>query len=115
MTINTKGEAVERLIEWQQQNGCVPIQPAWDDTIETDAGWAFFNVRGYLGTVTAQGDVIDEDQFDDEWRYLTVAAPRSALAGGDISWETDRRPCATPSLRPAGAHGCRRAPPSAPR
>jgi len=66
MTINTKGEAVERLIEWQQQNGCVPIQPAWDDTIETDAGWAFFNVRGYLGTVTAEGDVIDEDQFDDE-------------------------------------------------
>ena len=29
----------------------------------TDAGWAFFNVNGYLGTVTEDGDVVTEDQF----------------------------------------------------
>jgi hypothetical protein len=32
-------------------------------TIETDVGWAFLNVNGYLGTVTAEGDVVDEDRF----------------------------------------------------
>jgi len=66
MTINTQGEAVERLIEWQQENGGVPTTPAWGDTIQTDAGWAFFNINGYLGTVTAEGDVIDEYDAEDE-------------------------------------------------
>jgi hypothetical protein len=30
------------------------------------AGWAFFNVNGYLGTVTADGEVIVDDGFDEE-------------------------------------------------
>ena len=29
-------------------------------------GWAFFNVNGYLGTVTPEGEVITEDQFADD-------------------------------------------------
>jgi hypothetical protein len=33
------------------------------DTIETERGWAFFNVNGYLGTVTGDGKVIEEGQF----------------------------------------------------
>ena len=31
------------------------------DTIETETGWAFFNVNGYLGTATVDGEVIVED------------------------------------------------------
>ena len=31
------------------------------DTIETEKGWAFFNVNGYLGTATVDGEVIVED------------------------------------------------------
>jgi hypothetical protein len=31
---------------------------------ETEAGWAFFIVNGYLGTVTPQGEVIVEDEIE---------------------------------------------------
>jgi hypothetical protein len=65
--ITTQQEAAARLIEWQlEQPGGVPTQPALADTIETEAGWAFFNANGYLGTVTPDGDVIAEDQFADD-------------------------------------------------
>jgi hypothetical protein len=47
-------------------DGGVPTQPARGATLETEAGWAFFNVNGYLGTVTAEGEVIVEDDFDEE-------------------------------------------------
>lgn len=36
------------------------VWPPSDATVRTDAGWAFINVNGYLGTVTADGEVIDE-------------------------------------------------------
>jgi hypothetical protein len=55
--VETQEQAVEVLLDWQDD------QPAWADTIESDAGWAFFNVNGYLGTVTAEGEVIFEEQF----------------------------------------------------
>jgi hypothetical protein len=64
--ITTQGEAVERLLEWQEEQGGVRTQPASADTLETDAGWAFFNINGYLGTVTADGDVIGEESFAEE-------------------------------------------------
>ena len=35
-------------------------------TIEREAGWAFFNVNGYFGTVNIDGEVIVEKEFDDE-------------------------------------------------
>jgi hypothetical protein len=35
-------------------------------TIEREAGWAFFNVNRYLGTVNIDGEVIVEKEFDDE-------------------------------------------------
>jgi hypothetical protein len=33
------------------------------DTVDTDAGWAFFNINGYLGTVTEEGQVIVEPEL----------------------------------------------------
>ena len=45
-----------------EQSG-VPTQPSRADTIDTEAGYAFFNVHGYLGTVTPEGDVVTDDQF----------------------------------------------------
>ena len=63
MSITTVDDAIERLIDQQLADGGIPTQPARSDTLETDAGWAFFNANGYLGTVTEQGEVIDEPQF----------------------------------------------------
>jgi hypothetical protein len=40
--------------------GGIAALPASEATLETDAGWAFFNVNGYLGTVTEWGEVITE-------------------------------------------------------
>jgi hypothetical protein len=62
-TVTTQEQAVEALLKWQENHGGVPTQPAWGDTIETVAGWAFFNANGYLGTVTADGEVIEESEF----------------------------------------------------
>lgn len=64
--VTTEGEAVEALIAWQQEQGGIPTQPASDQTEETDAGWAFFNVNGYLGTVTPEGEIVQEEQFTDQ-------------------------------------------------
>jgi hypothetical protein len=61
--VETQEQAVEVLLRWQEDEGGVRTQPAWADTIETDAGWAFFNVKGYLGTVTPEGEVIEEEEF----------------------------------------------------
>jgi hypothetical protein len=61
--VETQKEAVRVLIADQVNAGAVPTQPAWADTIETEDGWAFFNVNGYLGTVTGDGNVIEEKQF----------------------------------------------------
>ena len=41
-------------------------RPAHGDTLETDAGWAFFNVNGYLGTVTEDGEGIVESGLEEE-------------------------------------------------
>jgi hypothetical protein len=53
-------QAIDVLIAWQVDQGAVPTQPAWHATEETQAGWVFFNLNGYLGTVTEDGDVIEE-------------------------------------------------------
>jgi hypothetical protein len=53
--VETQEEAVRVLVAEQVSPGGVPTQPAWADTIETESGWAFFNVNGYLGTVTGDG------------------------------------------------------------
>jgi len=45
--VATMDDAVERLIEQQLADGCIPTQPSRGDTLETEAGWAFFNVNGY--------------------------------------------------------------------
>jgi hypothetical protein len=63
MTITSIEDAIERLIETQVEQGGIPTQPAFADTIENEAGWAFFNVNGYLGTVTVDGELIFEDEF----------------------------------------------------
>ena len=63
MRVTTEVEAHQVLLDEQVRNGDVPTLPASGDTLETDAGWAFFNVNGYLGTVTHEGEVITEDQF----------------------------------------------------
>ena len=44
--IETQELAVEALLDWQQREGGVPTQPASADTVETQAGWAFFNANG---------------------------------------------------------------------
>jgi hypothetical protein len=64
--IHDQDEAIERLIEWQREQGGVPTIPAGGDTIETEKGWALFNANGYLGTVTPAGEVIEEPGMDEE-------------------------------------------------
>jgi hypothetical protein len=64
--IETMDQALDRLIEWQVEEGGVPTQPTSADTIETEAGWAFFNADRYFGTVTFDGEVIEEEQFVEE-------------------------------------------------
>jgi hypothetical protein len=49
--VETQEEAIHVLLARLESEGVRPLQPAWEDTEETDAGWAFFNVNGYLGTV----------------------------------------------------------------
>ena len=63
MEITSQAEATERLLEHQRNMGAIETQPASADTMETDTGWAFFNVNGYLGTVTYNGEVVEEPQF----------------------------------------------------
>ena len=50
------------LIKHQADEGGIPTIPAFNDTLETETGWAFFNVNGYLGGVTADGEVVVEDE-----------------------------------------------------
>ena len=67
--IETQEAAAARLIEWQlEEPGGIATQPSWADTIESETGWAFFNVNGYLGTVTPDGDVIEEPGMDERER-----------------------------------------------
>jgi hypothetical protein len=66
MIVTSAEDAVEVLIEHQVAEGGIPTRPACADTLETDAGWAFFNLNGYLGTVTEGGEVIAEPGFDEE-------------------------------------------------
>jgi len=68
MKIETQEQAIVRLTEWQVEQGGISAQPASGMTEETERGWAFFNVNGYLGTVTSEGDVIAEPSFDDDDR-----------------------------------------------
>ena len=56
-------EATTRLVDWVVEQGGIPNIPASADTLETDTGWAFFNVNGYLGTVTQDGDVVFEEEY----------------------------------------------------
>jgi hypothetical protein len=57
---------VRVLLDHQVSAGGIPTQPAWGDTLVTPAGWAFFNLNGYLGTVTEEGEVIAEPEFEGE-------------------------------------------------
>jgi hypothetical protein len=66
MQVATEEDAVQVLIADQVSSGGIATQPAGADTIVTESGWAFFNVNGYLGTVTEDGDVILEEQFEDD-------------------------------------------------
>lgn len=66
MSITSVEEALDRLLEVQVEQGGIPTQPASADTLETDTGWVFFNVNGYLGTVTPEGEVILEEEHLDE-------------------------------------------------
>jgi hypothetical protein len=60
MIVTSADDAIGVLIKHQVSQSGVPTQPAHGDTLETEAGWAFFNVNGYLGTVTEEGEVITE-------------------------------------------------------
>jgi hypothetical protein len=64
MRITTEDVARQVLLDTQRRDGCIPTIPASGDTIQRDDGWAFFNVKGYLGTVTVDGDVIVEYEFE---------------------------------------------------
>jgi hypothetical protein len=61
--VETQEQAVEVLLDWQGREGGGRTIPASSATTETEAGWAFFNVNGYLGTVTWDGEVVMEEQF----------------------------------------------------
>jgi hypothetical protein len=60
MTITSEAEALQVLLDDQMETLGMHTQPASGDTVATDAGWVFFNVNGYLGTVTEEGEVISE-------------------------------------------------------
>jgi hypothetical protein len=46
----------------------IPTQPAAGSALETDTGGAFFNVNGYLGTVTVDGGlIVEEEHHEDEY------------------------------------------------
>jgi hypothetical protein len=60
MRVTTQDEARQVLLDEQMETVGMRTIPASGATIETDAGWAFFNVNGYLGTVTEEGEVISE-------------------------------------------------------
>jgi hypothetical protein len=60
MIITSEAEARQVLLDEQLQTADVHTLSASGDTVETDAGWAFFNVNGYLGTVTEEGEVTTE-------------------------------------------------------
>ena len=66
ITIRSIEEAIERLVERQVDRGRIPTQPAYTVTKETNAGWALFNVNGYLGRVTADGEVIADEYLEGE-------------------------------------------------
>ena len=64
MTRNiTTEEALDVLLADQVKDRGIAQQPATGETLETPTGWAFFNVSGYLGTVTIDGDVIMEAKY----------------------------------------------------
>jgi hypothetical protein len=63
MKVTTQEQARQVLLAGQMSEGDEPVQPDSGATVETEAGWAFFNVNGYLGTVTEDGDVIEEEEF----------------------------------------------------
>ena len=62
--VTTEEEAIQVLLAEQKRQGGVPTLPASDATERTATGWRFFNVNGYLGTVTAEGEVITEPGMD---------------------------------------------------
>jgi hypothetical protein len=63
--VETEEQAIQVLLYWQDDEGRVRAHPTEGDTVETDAGWAFFNVKkGYLGTVTREGAVVMEAEFE---------------------------------------------------
>jgi hypothetical protein len=64
--VTSQEEAVGVLWAWQVEQGGIETKPAMDDTLETEAGWAFFNANGYLGTVTPAGEVITEPGMDEQ-------------------------------------------------
>jgi len=69
MRIKTEDQAVDRYIDLveksAEESGGSPMYPSRGATTETDAGWAIFTVQGYMGTVTENGDVIEEQEFAD--------------------------------------------------
>jgi hypothetical protein len=65
MRVTTVEEAERVLHQWQlANNNGISTIPARNATEETEMGWAFFNVNGYLGTVTTDGDVVEETGRD---------------------------------------------------
>ena len=70
MRIKTEDQAVDRYIELversAEESGGGPMYPSRGATTETGAGWAIFTVRGYMGTVTEDGDVIEEREFAED-------------------------------------------------
>jgi hypothetical protein len=63
--VTTEADARQVLIHEQLRSGGVRTIPDSSATLETEAGWAFFNVNGYLGTVTDEGDVLVEPELEE--------------------------------------------------
>jgi hypothetical protein len=66
MRVASEEHALDVLLDEQMRAYGTMTQPARGETIGTEAGWAFFNVNGYLGTVTGTGEVIYEPEFCEE-------------------------------------------------
>jgi hypothetical protein len=74
--VETEEQALTVLLAWMERERHLAAAPTSHATVETDAGWAFFDrstvaieagqvtiaMHDYLGTVTWAGEVIQEEQ-----------------------------------------------------
>jgi integrase len=96
MKVSSESDAVEVLLK---QQGDLPDSPARSATVETDAGWAFFNVNGYLGTVTVEGrfEITYTEEGKQVWQTISGGLREARAARANVVVKHERGERAAPS------------------